>query len=339
MYKSFTIVELTGFTKRLRVLYVEDNADAQEALLDLLSNFFTDIVIASDGEEGFKKFEAETFDLVISDIKMPKVDGIEMSRKIRDINCTIPIIIATAHKESQLLIKCIEVGVSAYLLKPISFKKLEKVIKQTCEKLYYMKMTEEYEKSLEKLVKDRTKELEFTKNNLEEMVNRDSMTNLYNRRYFYDISESWFKISQREKRAFSILMIDIDRFKNINDTYGHMAGDRVIRFLADVFKGLVRTSDVAVRFGGDEFVIFLPNTALDGAFAIANKIRESVEHEKLVLENYIIHFTVSIGVAESDYENDMDINDALHNVDDALYEAKRRGRNRVMIYKKKDLNE
>ena len=338
MYKKFSIVELIAFTQHLKVLYVEDNQATRESFLDLLSNFFTNIVIAIDGEEGFEKFQNENFDLIISDIRMPKLNGIEMSKKIREIDCTIPIIIATAHKENNLLLECIEVGVSAYLLKPINLKQLEKVVKQTCEKLYYMKKIEEYESSLEDLVRMRTKELEITKSKLEDMANKDPMTNLYNRRYFHDISETLLKISKREQLSFSMLMIDIDKFKNINDTYGHMIGDHVIQLLANIFQNLVRTSDIPIRFGGEEFIILLPNTDLKGATAIANKIRETIEKQKIVLDNNAqntITFTVSIGVVEYSPMIHTDINKLLHRVDAALYEAKRNGRNRVIVYQEK----
>jgi len=332
MYKTFTITELIFFTKTLRVLFVEDNQEAREALLNLLNNFFDDIVVAFDGEEGFEKFQAEPFDLIISDIRMPNANGIEMSRNIRGIDSTIPIIMATAHKESDLLLESIEVGVSAYLLKPINFKHLENVIKQTCEKIYYMKRTQEYEQSLESLVKDRTKELELTKNKLQEMANKDPMTNLYNRRYLHDVSKTLFNISQREKRAFSILMIDIDRFKSINDLYGHIIGDSVIQFLADIFRDLIRTSDIAIRFGGEEFIILLPNTEVEGAYEIASKIKSTVENQRT-----IVSFTVSIGVSKCNCVEDVDINKLLRKVDEALYEAKRDGRNRVVIYKSKEV--
>jgi diguanylate cyclase (GGDEF)-like protein len=332
MYKRFTINELIGFTKTLKVLFVEDNQEAREALLDLLNNFFDEIIVAVDGEEGFKKFQAEPFDLVISDIRMPNADGIEMSKNIRSMDCTVPIIITTAHKESDLLLKSIEVGISAYLLKPINFKNLEKVIKQTCEKIYYFKRTQEYEHSLEQLVKERTQELELTKNRLQEMAHKDPMTNLYNRRYLHDISKTLFNISQREKKAFSILMIDIDRFKSINDQYGHMIGDSVIQLLADIFRDLIRASDIAIRFGGEEFIILLPNTEEEGAYEIASKIKNRVQNQRT-----IVGFTVSIGVSKCNFSENTDINKLLHKVDEALYKAKRDGRNRVVIYKSKEV--
>jgi len=329
MYKKFSITELVSFTKSLQILYVEDNQEARESFLDLLKNFFTDIVTAVDGEEGFKKFQSKHFDLVISDIRMPKLNGIEMSKKIREIDCTIPIIIATAHKENDLLLESIEVGTSAYLLKPINFKKLEKVLKQTCEKIYYMKRLEEYEASLEELVRLRTKELEIAKNRLEEMNNRDPMTNLYNRRYFHDVAENLLKISKREQKPFSLLMIDIDRFKNINDTYGHLIGDQVIKLLAETFQQLIRASDIPIRFGGEEFIILLPNTDIEGALSIAKKIQTYIKPKK----DLTISFTVSIGVVEYKPIIDTNIDKLLHRADKALYEAKRSGRNKIIVDK------
>lgn len=334
-FSKFTLEELISFTKELKVLYVEDNREAQEAMLYLLKNFFNDIEAASNGEEGFAKFQNGDFDLVISDIRMPKLDGIEMSRLIREVDCTIPIVIVTAHQESELLLKCIDVGVSSYLLKPINFKQLKKVLKQICEKVYYMKKIEEYEHSLEELVRVRTQELEEIKAQLEEMANRDPLTNLFNRRYLHDVSKTLCSISQREEQVCSLLMIDIDKFKNINDTYGHIVGDRVIQFLADIFREMVRNSDVAIRFGGEEFIILLPNTNLKGATSIAEKIREYVQNQEFVIDKEkeeTLGFTVSIGVSECDCREELDINKALSSVDEALYKAKRAGRNRVEVF-------
>ncbi len=335
MYEQFNIKDMVAFTKQLKILYVEDNKDAREAILSLLHNFFDSIVVASDGQEGLEKFKNDNFDLVISDIRMPKIDGIEMAKQIHKIDEFIPVIIATAHKDSDLLLKCIEVGVSAYLLKPINFKQLENVLKQTCAKLYYQRKTQEYEKSLEKLVEMRTKELESANIKLLSMANEDPLTHLYNRRYFYDISDLLFKISSREKHNLSALMIDIDKFKNVNDSYGHLVGDILLKRYAEIFMNLVRTSDVAVRFGGEEFVILLPNTNAIGAGMLAEKIRQTIEREEIPIndkKNITLKVTVSIGVAECDFINDRNIDDLIDRADKAMYKAKQDGRNRVVIY-------
>ncbi len=338
MFKQFILKELVNFTKELTILYVEDNEEAQESVLALLENFFDTIIVASDGEEALEKFEAEHIDCIISDIKMPKLNGIEMSKKIREKDCTIPIIIATAYRDIDLLTECIKVGVSGYLLKPINLQQLEQVIKQSCEKLYYIKKTKEYESSLEKLVTLKIKELELSKLKLEEMVVRDPMTNLYNRRYFSEVSETLLSISKREKKPFSMLIIDIDKFKNINDTLGHLVGDKVIEHLADIMTSLTRAGDVVVRFGGEEFVILLPNTDEKGAYEFGVKLKEFVHNTELkydVHSEKTLQYTISIGVACSAHDESISINKLIHRADVALYEAKESGRNRVIIYKDK----
>ncbi len=339
MFNQFSLKELVSFTKNLTILYVEDNEEARESVLSLLKNFFDNIIVASDGEEALEKFEEQHIDCVISDIKMPKIDGIEMSKKIRKKDCTIPIIIATAYRDIDLLTECIKVGVSGYLLKPINFSQLERVIKQSCEKLYYIKKTQEYENSLEKLVTIKTKELELRTLQLEDMATRDPMTNLYNRRYFHEVSETLLHISKREKKPFSILMIDIDRFKNINDTFGHLVGDKVIENLAETMTSLTRASDVVVRFGGEEFVILLPNTDEKGAYELSVKLKEFVHNTELTYDKHsdkTLQYTISVGVVCSTHDESITINELINSADIALYEAKEQGRDRVIVYTRQE---
>ena len=175
------------------------------------------------------------------------------------------------------------------------------------------------------------KELEKLQAKLKEQAHRDPMTNLYNRRYFHDIASQIFTISKREKKDISVIMIDIDNFKAINDTYGHAIGDIVIKQLAALLVEQTRKSDVVTRFGGEEFVVLLPNTNLQGAQKIASKIRQIVERTE-VLYNGIstLSFTISLGVAIL-YEEDKSIESVLNRVDKALYRAKESGRNKVCI--------
>jgi diguanylate cyclase (GGDEF)-like protein len=336
MYNNLDISSLIEFTKSLKVLYVEDNKEAREGVLGLLNNFFNDIIVAVDGEDGLEKYNNNShIDLIISDIRMPKMNGIEMVSKIREVDDTVSVVMTTAHEETEYLLSCIANNVNGYLLKPINFKQFKKTIKQTCEKIYYMKKNIEYEESLERLVKERTKELEEAKAELLEMIHKDPMTNLYNRRYFNDISETLFALSKREKNHFSALMIDIDRFKLVNDNYGHAIGDKVLEELSLILKNIVRQSDVPIRFGGEEFVILLPNTDVDGAILLAKKIRETVEQKDILLEdNSILKITLSIGVAECDCIHDSNIDNLIHRIDEALYQAKRTGRNRVIVDRK-----
>jgi diguanylate cyclase (GGDEF)-like protein len=334
MFDKFDIDKLVNFTKTLKVLFVEDNEEARVAILALLSNFFDDIAVAKDGKEGISLFKADSFDIIISDIRMPNTNGLEMIEQIRQINNSVPVIISTAHKETDLLLESIKLGVNGYLLKPINFKQLKQVIKQICEKIYYKRKAKQYEENLEKLVNERTQELEIAKSKLVEMANKDPLTNLYNRRYFNDVADTLLSMAHRQQQEFSIFMLDIDRFKLINDTYGHNAGDVVLKKLSNLLTTSIRQSDVAIRFGGEEFVVLLPNTNIDGAVLIAKKLKEAIENIEIKIPNIdIIKFTVSIGISQCDCSKNAEvIDDLVHKADEALYEAKRAGRNKIVIY-------
>jgi len=172
--------------------------------------------------------------------------------------------------------------------------------------------------------------LHLTQEKLKELANRDQLTNLYNRRYFYDVVEKIISLEKRAKTSLSLLMIDIDKFKNVNDTYGHANGDEVIKSLAFLLTEHTRESDIVARVGGEEFVVLLPNTSKESAFKFANKLR--LFTEQLVVQTkdgYSIKYTVSIGVNQVDLENEKTIEQALVRADKALYLAKDSGRNRV----------
>ena len=337
MYKDLEMKKLLEFTKRLKILYVEDNKDSREALYGLLENFFSDITLAFDGIDGLEKFKSGNFDLIITDLKMPKMSGLEMMQAIRDIDDDIPLIVSTAHQDQEFLMGCIELGVNGYLLKPINHKQLTRAIKYICGRLYYIQENKKYETSLEELVKERTKELEAAQKELTLMANRDPLTNLYNRRYFNDVSTTLLSLASREKDGLSLLMIDIDKFKAVNDTYGHLVGDVVLKELAFVLLKITRTSDLIIRFGGEEFLILLPHTHLKGAQKIAEKIRNRVKNLEIPLKDSIdkvVKFTVSIGVTECYCDDDKDIDTIVRRADEAMYEAKHYGRDRIVIYKK-----
>jgi len=187
--------------------------------------------------------------------------------------------------------------------------------------------------SLEMKVKDRTKELEASKNKLKEMALRDPLTNLYNRRYFEDVSAELISLSIRNDDSLCLLLIDIDKFKNVNDTYGHDIGDKVLKHLANTFIELLRDSDVITRVGGEEFAIVLPKTELQGAQKISEEIRQKIENENIeISEDSFINITISIGLTIFEKEIDKDVNSIFKKADIALYEAKRIGRNRVIVY-------
>ena len=184
---------------------------------------------------------------------------------------------------------------------------------------------------LDEKVKERTKELEQSKEQLKELANRDPMTNLYNRRFLYEISNELIRVAKRESSPLSIIVFDIDKFKSINDSYGHSVGDEVIKIFAKLLQQ-TRECDVAARVGGEEFILLLPNTDKKGAYEIASQIREEIEKHKVQLESSrSFYFTVSGGVSTLLLEKDNDIDQVLNRADKALYNAKNGGRNKIIL--------
>ncbi|MBN2816447.1 MAG: ABC transporter substrate-binding protein [Campylobacterales bacterium] len=167
---------------------------------------------------------------------------------------------------------------------------------------------------------------------LEELAYLDPLTKLHNRRYFFTMAKQLFSIAKRNNESMSVLSLDIDNFKRINDTYGHDVGDKVLVAVADLFKGCSRTSDLVARFGGEEFVALMPKTDVYGIEIVAEKIRIAIENFYITENNELIHFTVSIGVSEIKITEEEDLNLALKRADIALYRAKSKGKNRVEVF-------
>ncbi|MBU2498801.1 MAG: diguanylate cyclase [Proteobacteria bacterium] len=169
---------------------------------------------------------------------------------------------------------------------------------------------------------------------LHEISIRDSLTSLYNRRHLMETLSTEVTRSRRYRRPFALLMIDIDHFKQYNDTYGHLAGDDVLRMMAAAFKNSVRGCDYAARYGGEEFAMMLPETGPDGAMQTAERIRTKVEKELFTCDEQTVKITVSIGISTFP-ENGDDLNALISSADAALYQAKEEGRNRVILSENK----
>jgi diguanylate cyclase (GGDEF)-like protein len=178
-------------------------------------------------------------------------------------------------------------------------------------------------------VKTLIKRLSASRNELEQQALTDPMTKLYNRRYLAEITEHLLGLMRRNRSHITVVMLDIDKFKNINDTYGHQVGDDVIIKLAQTLKKSTRVSDVTCRLGGEEFLILLPETVIEGGYAMAETLRREVEKLSITLDDGTeLRFTISLGVAEVN-RDDKNFDAAMTRADAALYEAKESGRNRV----------
>ncbi len=154
----------------------------------------------------------------------------------------------------------------------------------------------------------------------------DSLTGLYNRRYILNELEKQRKIAKRNNRVFSIAILDIDNFKNVNDSFGHPAGDEYLKKIAFIINHTLREQDIAGRVGGEEFLVLLPETDIEGAFQLANRIRQRVECAEILFKEQVIHTTISAGVCEFSLQSQ---DSMFITADRAMYEAKRSGKNRV----------
>ncbi len=159
----------------------------------------------------------------------------------------------------------------------------------------------------------------------------DDLTQIYNRRFFYEEADKLLTVAHRYQRPVTLLMLDLDRFKQVNDTYGHRAGDELLIHFTQLCRSTIRETDIIGRTGGEEFAILLPETELGAAFQLAERIRAAVETNALRLDHVIVPYSVSIGVAVKD-ATEMHIEKLLSQADKALYEAKDAGRNRTRIY-------
>lgn len=164
---------------------------------------------------------------------------------------------------------------------------------------------------------------------VEKLALTDSLTGILNRRAFFELSEKILKLTIRKKSTFSILIMDIDYFKKVNDVYGHFVGDDILNFLVSIVQKEIRESDIFARFGGEEFILLLPETDTDGAYQLAEKIRVSLEENPFVENRLTVPITTSIGVSE--LKDEKFLRELIHRADEALYRAKGHGRNRVEI--------
>ncbi len=194
-----------------------------------------------------------------------------------------------------------------------------------------IRQSKEEKERLERLVKERTHEIEL-------LSKTDSLTGLWNRGYLEEMLEIEFKRARRYRHDVSIAVVDLDHFKQINDTYGHMAGDEVLRQVSGHIKSCIRETDFVGRYGGEEIVVILPETDIKTARAIAEKIRETIEAHPVRFEGRSIKVTSSIGVSNLRPEHE-DYHEVFSEADEALYEAKESGRNRVVVSKKAEAQE
>ncbi len=412
--------------REVTILYVEDSQVNREYTLKILQQHFPNVITAENGEQGLALFEKHRPDIVISDVRMPVMDGITMAGKIKELQNDVPIIVTSAFGDRDVLMELIRAGVTRFIMKPIQMQELVSTLEELhnvillrrrlalqrsfidtvldsqnlitiltdgesitgvnqcmlrftgyptlkafrekhrciCELFveeegflsgqenWLQAVLESSTPQRVKMFDNETKstrifsphaslvpgfenryiisffditELELHRQELEKLATVDPLTGVYNRHHFNTILQFNIQKIQRYNgnRTFSILMLDLDHFKDINDTFGHLVGDEILKEFTAQVQANVRKSDFLARWGGEEFVILVPEADLGQALILADKVREVIAgHSFRSIDRPL---TTSVGVTQ--FRTDDTINSIMDRADHALYQAKNAGRN------------
>jgi two-component system cell cycle response regulator len=298
-----------------RILVVEDRPESVAWFKGALQE--TNEISAVDSfEEAVVRVRGGDYDLIVVSLGLRSFDGLRLCSQLRSLpeGRNTPILVLVSDGDRRKLNQALEMGVNDYLTRPIDKNELiARVRTNLRKKLYADRLRHNVQLSLE-------------------MAITDQLTGLHNRRYMSRHLDNLVSGAQKTGKPLAFLIMDIDHFKSVNDTHGHDIGDEVLREFASRISANIRGIDLACRFGGEEFVVVMPDTDMDFASTVAERLRKSVETNPFVISRAPgkLNVTISIGIAAS--LNNGDTAEALlHRADQALYRAKREGRNRVIL--------
>jgi diguanylate cyclase (GGDEF)-like protein len=314
---------------KTNILLVDDKKENLLALESILETPGLNIFTALSGNIALGLMLEHDFAVVILDVCMPEMDGFEVAELMRKSEKTkfIPIIFVTAFsKDENYIFKGYETGAVDYLHKPLDPVILKSKVNIFLELDRNKKELEQSKKKIEKQ-NERLKELSIT----------DGLTGLYNHRHFQNMLKREFAMVRRNSSDLSCFMIDLDFFKDVNDTFGHTFGDFVLQRFARLLKDAVRETDILARYGGEEFALLLPHTSLEGALVVAEKFRKKAEECVYENDGHSKRVTASVGVASYGTHHPSSSSDLVAFADQALYRAKAEGRNQVRIYNEEAL--
>jgi len=295
------------------ILIVEDNKIDAKLLQRYLHGEPYQIKFASDGERAISRSQQERIDVILLDLLLPGKSGFEVCSTLKEMENTqnIQIVAITGLSDLESKLKGIELGVDDYLIKPVNMHILRTRVKSLVKKKALLdRLCDKYEMAVYSAITDK-------------------LTGLYNRRYFDHFLDFEIKRSSRQNASLALLMIDIDNFKLINDTFGHLFGDKILNKLGDIVKSIIRETDLAARYGGEEFSIVMSNTGLEEAADIAERMRKAISAYNFDIKE--LPTTVSIGIAVYPFDS-TSLQDLISNADRALYRAKHEGKNQVCVY-------
>jgi two-component system, cell cycle response regulator len=293
----------------VRVLIVDDDIDVRRTMNEYIKTAGYSCSAVASAEEAIELLGKGEFKVVITDIMLPGMGGLELTDLIKKKN-DCDVIVMTGYSDDYSYEEAINIGASDFVIKPV---RLEELLLRLKRVLKERRLTEERIRMMEKLQK---------------LAITDGLTKLYNSRSFYSQLELEVDRFNRYKHPLALLLLDIDHFKDYNDTYGHLEGDKVLVRFSQIIKSCLRANDSAYRYGGEEFTVLLPETGGEEAKTVAQRIRAALEAEKFSPEKgKTVIITISIGVTE--YHPKEELSAFIQRADQAMYLSKQNGRNRV----------
>jgi len=303
--------------QRFNILLAEDNPVSSKLIENMLKKVGHEVTTASNGSQALELFNEKFFPIVLTDWMMPEMDGLDLCKAIRNSSPEgyVYIILLTARDSKDDIVAGLKAGADDYLSKPISHLEL---IARLNSGIRILKL----ERSL-KLASEEIRILSIT----------DALTGCFNRGYLNEHLLQEIMRSKRYNHSLSVVMCDIDHFKQVNDTYGHQTGDRVLIAFAQVIREKIREKiDWSVRYGGEEFLVVLPETEINNGCITAERLRQAVSQMEIKVQDKAIKVTASFGVTGFDIDTDdgkISPDSMINRADEHLYKAKREGRNRV----------
>jgi two-component system, cell cycle response regulator len=303
---------------RAKILVVDDSRTQLDWLVQVLAREGYDIRTSGDGKDAIRKVRAEAPDLILLDKILPDMDGLEVLRiiKARPDEEFIPVIMLSVKTDLDSKVAGLRIGADDFLSKPFA----EAEILARCAAMLRIKSLQD--------------QLRRTQRKLAEQAITDELTGLKNRRAFDERIEEEFRRAQRYSDPVSLIMVDLDHFKDVNDRFGHPFGDVVLRGAAEQLRASTRDPDICTRYGGEEFAVILPKTHLSGALAVAERIWKYLGSREYQPPNGAepIRVTASLGVAFFPSKDVTSAELLLRFADEALYRAKAAGRNSICLY-------
>jgi len=298
-----------------RVLVIDDSESIHKLVVARLRPEGLEVLGEVDGERGIERAIADQPDLILLDIGLPNVDGFEVCRRLKEHPATrsIPVIFLTGTADTESKVRGLDLGAVDYVTKPFDQVELRARVRAAL----------------------RAKRLQDI---LEQQSHLDGLTGLWNRRYLDQRLESELNVARRYGRPLSVVLVDVDHFKRVNDDFGHLFGDIVLQGIAEGLRAYARRSDIVARYGGEEFAILLTDTNLRAAMYVSERLRSSAESRHFEARTEIVSVTASFGVAcTEDLAAELTPEALVKAADLALYASKDSGRNCVHLYRSGEL--